>query len=171
MKNVEELVIRVSREERRSHLDLSMPCIFRGGSSPAFRGLLATMLDTTIPQSKEVFLCHACHNGGCSNWKHLYWGTRKDNGQDYRESPVWKTGWQKMLDRHGESQARTLMSKASASKATYSGGTPYSAERLCEILDVVTAVEKRWGWKKKCADQLGISHTQLRRFLAKHLQM
>lgn len=114
MKNVEVLLIEQSREERRKHLRLDEACIERGGSSPNFKGLLAEMLGTTIPDTKEVFLCHACHNGKCSNWKHLYWGSRKDNALDYRESPNWKSAWQKMVEKHGEDGARQLMQKAGA---------------------------------------------------------
>ena len=76
--------IKETREERRSHLNLSSPCFERGGNSPSeYKGLLAWVLKTTIPcVGDKIDLCHACHNKKCSNPAHLYWGTRKDNMQD-----------------------------------------------------------------------------------------
>ena len=38
-----------------------------------------------------VYLCHACHNGKCSNPVHLYWGTPLDNGIDATENGLLKT--------------------------------------------------------------------------------
>lgn len=85
MKNVFDL-INESKEFRQTHLDLSEPCIIRGGSSTNHKGVLAQYLDTNIPYNKhantKVLLCHACHNGRCSNPKHLYWGTYAENLDD-----------------------------------------------------------------------------------------
>lgn len=168
MRKVEDLLTSTTREERRAHLRLELPCDLRGGTSVAFRGLLAHALNTTIPVSKEVFLCHACNNGGCSNWQHLYWGTRKDNGRDYRESPGWISTWQKTVAKHGEDNARQLVSKAGKSKNSYGGGTPYSLERFVEMKNIIDSFTKTRGWKQKCSLQLGISHTQLNRFMKKY---
>jgi len=57
----------------------------RGGYSTLFRGLLAHYLNTEIP-SKVALCCHACSNDNCSNPKHLYWGTYKENLDDARSA-------------------------------------------------------------------------------------
>lgn len=79
---VEELIDTKSKIERQSHLDLSEPCLERGGNSTNHKGVLAQYLDTNIPYGIQYPLCHACHNGKCSNPKHLYWGTCSENNQD-----------------------------------------------------------------------------------------
>src|SRR5271167_2751026 len=88
MENLKDYMMR-SRQERQAHLDLTTPCDERGGSSGEFRGLLAYYVDTTLPvapHGRHSQLCHACHNGKCSNVKHLYWGTAHDNAIDYQLS-------------------------------------------------------------------------------------
>lgn len=77
-----------TKDERQSHLDLSLPCEERGTSSGECRGLLAVALETTIPRGRGIHCCHACHNGACSNWKHLYWGTAQENVEDAVEANV-----------------------------------------------------------------------------------
>ena len=84
-----------SREARTAHLDMSEPCIERGGNSTVHRGVLAQYLGTNIPN--KIDLCHNCGNGKCSNPKHLYWGTRKENVEDAKRHGSWKTGWEKMV--------------------------------------------------------------------------
>lgn len=68
--------------ERQRHLNLREPCLERGGNSTVHKGVLAEFLNTNIP-SGRILLCHACHNGKCSNPRHLYWGTDKENKEDY----------------------------------------------------------------------------------------
>lgn len=68
--------------DRQAHLKLDEACVERGGSSTDFRGLLAYVLGTTIPKGMKVHCCHACHNGKCSNPKHMYWGTPSENRID-----------------------------------------------------------------------------------------
>jgi hypothetical protein len=74
--------ISLLKEERQQHLDLSESCIEIGGNSRECRGVLAHFLKTTIPSGMKILLCHACNNGKCSNPKHLYWGTPKENMDD-----------------------------------------------------------------------------------------
>ena len=76
---VEESVRVKTKLERQEHLDLSETCIERGGNSTNHKGVLAQYLNTNIPYGIYFPLCHACHNGKCSNPKHLYWGTPKEN--------------------------------------------------------------------------------------------
>lgn len=71
-----------TKEERQAHLDLSTPCVYRGTNSTECRGLLAHVMDTTIPRGWGIHCCHACHDGRCSNWRHLYWGTASENLDD-----------------------------------------------------------------------------------------
>ena len=95
--------INESREVRTSHLDLTEECIERGGNSTAHRGVLAHYLCTDMPP--KVDLCHACNNEKCSNPKHLYWGTRKENIEDARKNGTWKTPWQALVDKYGYEKA------------------------------------------------------------------
>ena len=68
--------------KRQEHLDLDDYCIERGGGSTLCKGLLAHLLETTIPNGHMILVCHACNNGKCSNPKHLYWGTPSENRMD-----------------------------------------------------------------------------------------
>ena len=81
MKNIYEY-IELPQLDRQQHLDLQDSCLEIGGDSVEFRGLLAHYLKTTIPRGNAIQLCHACHKPGCSNPKHLYWGTISENVQD-----------------------------------------------------------------------------------------
>lgn len=101
--------ISFDKEVRQAHLKLGEPCVERGGNSENFRGLLAHVFDTTIPKGQKIHLCHACHNGACSNINHLYWGTSKENTQD-RMSNGGKTGWDHMVEKYGYEGACELNS-------------------------------------------------------------
>jgi hypothetical protein len=68
--------------DRMAHVDLAQPCVEIGTNSRECRALLAFILRTTVPRGREALLCHACGNGGCSNPKHLYWGTSSENLRD-----------------------------------------------------------------------------------------
>jgi hypothetical protein len=78
--------IKRTREERRSHLKLDEPCYSRGGQSMYNKGLLAYLHNTTMPKGHSAQVCHGCHNGECDNPNHLYWGTPRDNYDDYIEN-------------------------------------------------------------------------------------
>ena len=81
MKNIYEY-IKLTKQQRQEHLDLDDNCIERGGGSTYCKGLLAHLLETSIPSGHMIHVCHACNNGKCSNPKHLYWGTASENRQD-----------------------------------------------------------------------------------------
>ena len=98
-----------SREARTAHLDMSEPCVERGGNSTVHRGVLAQYLGTNMPD--KIDLCHNCGNGKCSNPKHLYWGTRKENIEDAKRHGTWKSGWEKMVEKYGEEGARKIRSE------------------------------------------------------------
>lgn len=78
---IEEYILQ-SKEERQRHLALNEGCILIGGGSKDYRALLAHFLLTTIPSGRKIHLCHACDVAGCSNPRHLYWGTAKENQID-----------------------------------------------------------------------------------------
>ena len=98
-----------SREARSAHLDMSEPCIERGGNSTVHRGVLAEHLGTNLPE--KVDLCHNCGNGKCSNPKHLYWGTRKENVQDAKNNGNWKSPWEAMVAKYGYDEACRMNSR------------------------------------------------------------
>lgn len=104
MLDIEEY-IRKPQSERQAHLRLDDPCIERGGLlshvSSYCRGLLTHMFDTTMPSGMKILICHACHNGACSNPKHLYWGTAKENVADSRSQGTHKTVSERVRDKYG----------------------------------------------------------------------
>ena len=102
--------IKESREIRREHLALDEQCIERGGNSTNHKGVLAQYLDTNIP-SGRLLLCHACHNGKCSNPKHLYWGTDKDNVKDSQDNGTWKSAWESLVIKYGYEEACKMNSR------------------------------------------------------------
>ena len=94
--------------ERKMHLNLSDSCVEIGGNSQQFRGLLAHYLKTTIPRGMKIVLCHACNNDKCSNVRHLYWGTAKENVNDQILRGTHKSIWQRTVEKYGEEKARKL---------------------------------------------------------------
>lgn len=89
MQDVRVYIEELSKAERQQHLDLSTPCEFRGTNSVECRGLLAVVLGTSVPRNTPwIHCCHACHDGRCSNYKHLYWGTAWENIEDAVEAGV-----------------------------------------------------------------------------------
>jgi hypothetical protein len=148
MIEIKEFITR-SRDERRSHLDLSSPCCERGGNSTNHKGVLAQYLDTTIP-SGRILLCHGCHNGKCSNPKHLYWGTDVDNlAIDRAEQPGgFPTIWERAVAKYGEEEARRRNSRKGLGNTYGSGnkGKPKSEEHKAKI-----AANHKGGRKKNSA--------------------
>lgn len=82
---IDEYILK-TKEERQAHLDLNEQCIEIGGDSKKCQGLLAYFLKTTFPTTRRIMICHACHNGKCSNVKHLYWGNMSENTKDSYKS-------------------------------------------------------------------------------------
>lgn len=104
MIDIEEYIKR-PLSERQSHLDLNDNCIERGGFSSYFKGLLAHVLNTSIPSGIKIHVCHACGNGKCSNPKHLYFGTPKENILDgYRHGTI-VNAWQSTVKKYGIDEA------------------------------------------------------------------
>ena len=91
--------------ERTSHLELDTECREIGGNSTTFKGLLSHILGVTIPSSSKILLCHKCHNGKCSNPKHLYYGTPKENMNDQKENGTFVGVWDRLVQKYGYEEA------------------------------------------------------------------
>lgn len=127
-----------TREERRAHLMLDEECNERGGNSTMFRGLLADFLGTEIFVNKKILLCHACHNGKCSNPSHLYWGSYEENIQDQIENGTFKDAWTRRVEKHGLKEATRQQAngnKAAGGKANT--GKPKSEEHKKKISEAI----------------------------------
>ena len=108
--NIEEH-IKLSKVERQKHLDLTEECMLRGGISTQHRGVLVEYLDLTFPQGRTL-LCHACGNGKCSNPRHMYWGTDRENiVEDGAKFGTHKSPWQRSVDKYGYEEACRRNSK------------------------------------------------------------
>ena len=106
--------IKEPREIRTAHLDLNERCIERGGNSTNHRGVLAQYLDTDIPS--KIDLCHACHNDKCSNPKHLYWGTRRENIADAMDNGTLKSPWDNSVLKYGLEEATRRQSRTETAR-------------------------------------------------------
>lgn len=124
MLDIEEYIL-LSLDVRRAHLKLDEECIERGGPkngglSSYCKGLMAHILDTTIPSGMKIHICHACHNKHCSNPNHLYWGTAKENRLDSKINGA-KNVLEYTIEKYGLDRARQI-AKENASKAASKGG-------------------------------------------------
>jgi hypothetical protein len=142
MKQIEEYIL-LSKEERQSHLKLDEPCLERGGQSMYLKGLLAHIHDTTIPSGKKIHVCHACHNGACSNPNHLYWGTASENALD-RDEHYGVTIWDKMVAKYGLEEAKARNSRNGNTNGSGNKGKPKSEEHKRKI-----ALNRKGGRPKK----------------------
>lgn len=142
MKNINDYIT-LPKEERQTHLKLDEPCIERGAGSFYFRGLLAHVLDTTVPTGMKIHLCHACHNGACGNPNHLYWGTSKENRLDQVENGG-KTIWERMVEKHGLEKAKAMQSRGDKSAGGKANkGKPKSEEHKRKIAEAIRAKTPR----------------------------
>lgn len=128
-----------SRDARTAHLDMSEPCLERGGNSTVHRGVLAQYLGTNLPE--KVDLCHNCGNGKCSNPKHLYWGTRKENIEDAKRHGTWVNAWDRLVEKVGIEAAREHMKNIGDPAKAGAGnkGKPKSEEHKRKISESLTA--------------------------------
>ena len=103
--------IKLPKVERQKHIDLTEACMERGGISTQHRGVLVEYLDLTFPQGRTL-LCHACGNGKCSNPRHMYWGTDKENiVEDGEKFGTHKSPWHRMVDKYGYDEACRMNSR------------------------------------------------------------
>ena len=101
--NAIEYVKIKTKTERQAHLDLNELCWERGGNSTNHRGVLAQFLGTTIPAGRTI-LAHACNNKTCSNPKHLYWASDKENIVE--DNSEWKCAWDRSVAKYGLEEAK-----------------------------------------------------------------
>ena len=147
MKLIEEYIL-LPKETRQQHLKLDEACIERGAGSYYFKGLLAHLLDTTVPTGHKIHLCHACHNAQCGNPNHLYWGTASENRLDAKENGA-KSIWDRMVEKYGEDGARDKQRRSSNSASISGKGnlgkskTPEHKQKIAE------AIKRKYAEKKK----------------------
>ena len=130
--------MQLSYDERTSHLQLNTECREIGGNSTAFKGLLSHELGVTIPSSSKILLCHKCHNGKCSNPKHLYYGTPKENIQDQIENGTFVSVWERLIQKRGYEEACKLNGKGNKSAGGLANkGKPKSKEHKKKISEAI----------------------------------
>lgn len=152
---IEEYITQ-SKTERQKHIDLTDPCVERGGPqkgglSSYCKGLMAHLLDTTIPSGYKIYICHACNNQKCSNPKHLYWGTSSENSQD-RIANGNLSIWERMVKKYGYEEACKMNSIDKTGNTYGSGnkGKPKSEEHKRKIAENRKGGKPK-GWRKNKA--------------------
>lgn len=160
-----------SKDERTSHLDLSSSCIEIGTKSRECRALLAHHLNTVVPTGLRIHLCHACHNGKCSNVKHLYWGTASENLKDQYIGSNRKNPHEIIKEKLGEEGYREFRREVArlggkAKRKTVSEITESRKAFLQEFRNFVSTVDTtKRGWTKQVMSRFNISHTHVKRLM------
>lgn len=167
--DINDYMTNKDREERRHHLELTECCIEIGGDSRSFRGLLAHHLKTTI--SSKFYVCHACNNEKCSNPRHLYWGTPKDNHIDQVEAGTWSSPRERTIKKHGLEEANKIQQINSSLGGKKGGGkNKLSDSDILKYKEaIINAGFPKRGWLTKASKELNISHTQIKRVYNKYI--
>lgn len=131
--------IQLPLEDRRKHLRLDDPCIERGGKpgliSNICKGLLAHVLNTSIPMGRKVLVCHGCNNGFCSNPDHLYWGTPSENTRDSIACGSYVSVKDSTITKYGSDGASKLYSDAGKKGGSAGKGKPKSPEHRAKLAE------------------------------------
>ena len=133
---IAEEYLLMPQDERQIHLDLTEACNERGGISTNHRGVLAQYLNTPI-YGKPADLCHACHNEKCSNPKHLYWGTRKENIQDAKNNGTWAPAWVRLVEKYGYEEACNMQRRPNNKGGSGNRGKPKTREHRQKISEAI----------------------------------
>jgi hypothetical protein len=104
-----------------------------GGGSVKFQGLLAYFLHTTIPNKKNIMLCHACSNCKCSNVKHLYWGTGRENVEDSILAGTHSSIRTRTINKLGIDEANKILKVAQSNGGKNNKGKPKTVEHKRKI--------------------------------------
>jgi hypothetical protein len=143
--------IKLSKIERQAHIRLDESCIERGGPpkgglSAYCKGLMAHILDTSIPTGHKIHICHACNNEKCSNPVHLYWGTAQENWHDALDSGKAKSIWEKTIHKYGYEEACRMNARGKTGNKNGSGnkGKPKSEEHRQKTSDAI-----KLSWQKR----------------------
>ena len=150
--------MKLPKTTRQSHLKLSEDCLERGGNSTIHRGVLAQFLDTIIPMGRIAVMAHACNNGKCSNPRHLYWATDRENlVEDGTKFGTWKNTHQRMVDKYGEEGVRKIRSEVAKGNKGGAGnkGKPKSKQH-CEN---ISKARRRYVEKQKASASQSDSNT------------
>ena len=91
----------------------------------------------------KINLAHACNNGDCSNPRHLYWSTPRENiVEDGRKFGTHSSPYENMIKKYGETETRRRMSKVAKGNKGGAGnkGKPKSKQH-CE--NISKAIKKK----------------------------
>ena len=159
-------------EKRQEHLNLDTPCLEIGGGSKEARALLAVTLNTTCHYLGKAngYLCHACHNGGCSNPSHLYWGTPKENSADFfRVNPDHgKKNAKITVERYGKDHYRRIGALGNAARTVVPSLPKEEVERRITLIKESEVDLTKWGWVQKVGEVLGLTHHGTKVFIDKY---
>jgi hypothetical protein len=136
-----EEYIALTKKERQSHIDLTTVCIEEGSQYKRKR-LLAQFLNTTVPTGR-ILLCHACNNHKCSNLKHLYFGTDRENiVEDGQQYGTWKNVWERTLEKNGYDETCQIRSERMVGNKFGEGnkGGTKSEEHKKKIAETITRI-------------------------------
>jgi hypothetical protein len=161
-------------ESRTSHLNLETECIEIGGyDSREYRGLLAHYLGTQIPTGKKICLCHKCGNSKCSNVLHLYWGTYTENINDSKEHGTWKSVYENVRIKYGDSKLEEMQRVNGARGGKVSGNMDHNKLSMQEIENMMQVIMDseplRYGWLSRVTIKTGSSHTWIKKFVKKYM--
>jgi hypothetical protein len=171
--DIDEYILRTI-ESRTSHLNLESKCIEIGGyDSREYRGLLAHYLGTKIPTGKKICLCHKCGNPKCSNVLHLYWGTYSENINDSKEHGTWKSVYESVRMKYGDSKLKDMQRINGSKGGKISGNMKHNKLNPQEIENMIQVINDsdplKYGWISRVTIKTGYSHTWISKFVKKYM--
>lgn len=110
------------------------------------KGLLAHLMDTTIPKGHLAHVAHACHNAKCSNPSHIYWATPSENALD-RMANGDICIWEKMVAKYGEDEARKRQCRSTKYAAAAGKGNKGKPKSEKHKQNIAKSVKRRYAEK------------------------